>query len=43
VLTNGHWGVDGATPNMFTEGVETDMGHGTAFHNTWVDIKKIER
>ena len=43
VLTNGHWGVNGATPNMFTEGVETDMGHGTAFHNTWVDIKKIER
>lgn len=40
VLTNGHWGVDGATPNMFTEGIETDMGHGTAFHNTWVDIKK---
>ena len=41
VLTNGHWGIDGATPNMFTEGIETDMGHGTAFHNTWVDIKKI--
>ena len=41
VLTNGHWGVNGASPNMFTQGVETDMGHGTAFHNTWVDIKKI--
>lgn len=41
VLTNGHWGINGATPNMFTEGIETDMGHGTAFHNTWVDIKKI--
>ena len=41
VLTNGHWGIDGATPNMFTEGIETDMGHGTAFHNTWVEIKKI--
>lgn len=40
VLTNGHWGIDGATPNMFTESIETDMGHGTAFHNTWVDIKK---
>lgn len=41
VLTNGHWGINGASPNMFTEGIETDMGHGTAFHNTWVDIKKI--
>lgn len=40
VLTNGHWGVNGATSNMFTEGIETDMGHGTAFHNTWVEIKK---
>lgn len=41
VLTNGHWAVDGATPNLFTKGIETDMGHGTAFHNTWIDIKKI--
>ena len=41
VLTNGHWAVDGATPNLFTKGIETDMGHGTAFHNTWVQIKKI--
>jgi len=41
VLTNGHWAVNGATPNLFTKGIETDMGHGTAFHNTWVDIKKI--
>ena len=41
VLTNGHWAVDGATPNLFTTGIETDMGHGTAFHNTWVDIKKV--
>lgn len=40
VLTNGHWGVNGAAPNMFTKGIETDMGHGTAFHNTWVDVRK---
>jgi anaerobic selenocysteine-containing dehydrogenase len=40
VLTNGYWASEGATPNMFTQGKETDMGHGTAFHNTWVDIKK---
>ncbi|HZJ74084.1 MAG TPA: molybdopterin-dependent oxidoreductase [Perlabentimonas sp.] len=43
VLTNGHWGVNGAASNMFTEGIETDMGHGAAFHNTWVDIRKGQK
>ena len=42
VLTNGHWHSEGASPNSFTEGRETDMGHGTAFHDTWVEVKKIE-
>lgn len=42
VLTNGHWGQNGAQPNFFTKGIETDMGYGTAFHNTWVDLKKSE-
>lgn len=41
VLTNGHWTINGATPNLFTTGKETDIGHGTAFHNTWVELKKI--
>ncbi|WP_421917976.1 molybdopterin-containing oxidoreductase family protein [Marinifilum sp.] len=41
VLTNGHQSHLGAAPNLFTKGCETDMGHGTAFHNTWVDLKKI--
>ncbi|RUT72873.1 molybdopterin-containing oxidoreductase family protein [Ancylomarina longa] len=41
VLTNGHWGSNGAAPNLFTKGMETDMGHGTAFHNTWVALKKL--
>ncbi len=41
VLTNGHWHQDGASPNLFTDGRETDMGHGTAFHDTWVAIDKI--
>ncbi|MPQ45598.1 molybdopterin-dependent oxidoreductase [Marinifilum sp. N1E240] len=41
VLTNGHQSHLGAAPNLFTKGCETDMGHGTAFHNTWVDIKKL--
>ena len=41
VLTNGHWHSDGASPNLFTRGKETDMGHGTAFHDNWVEVKKI--
>ncbi|HKJ06060.1 MAG TPA: molybdopterin-dependent oxidoreductase, partial [Flavobacteriaceae bacterium] len=41
VLTNGQWHCNGASPNLFTKGIETDMGYGTAFHNTWVDIKKL--
>lgn len=40
VLTNGHWHSDGASPNLFTDGRETDMGHGTAFHDTWLEMKK---
>lgn len=40
LLTNGHWGSEGASPNMFTKGKFTDMGFGTAFHDTWVDFKK---
>lgn len=42
VLTNGHWGQNGVQPNLFTKGIETDMGYGTAFHNTWVNLKKYE-
>jgi len=41
VLTNGHWYQDGSSPNLFTKGKETDMGHGTAFHDTYVDCEKI--
>ncbi|WP_282126163.1 molybdopterin-containing oxidoreductase family protein [Marinifilum flexuosum] len=41
VLTNGHQSHLGAAPNLFTKGCETDMGHGTAFHNTWVNLKAI--
>ncbi|MFA5974118.1 MAG: molybdopterin-dependent oxidoreductase [Lentimicrobiaceae bacterium] len=41
VLTNGHWASDGASPNFLSKGRETDMGHGTAFHDTRVEIKKL--
>jgi anaerobic selenocysteine-containing dehydrogenase len=40
VLTNGHWHSKGASPNLFTDGRETDIGHGTAFHDTWIEVKK---
>ena len=42
VLTNGHQSHLGAAPNLFTKGCETDMGHGTAFHNTWINLKKTK-
>ncbi len=41
VLTNGHWHSRGASPNTFTKGRETDMGHGTAFHDSWLEIRKL--
>ena len=40
VLTNGHWHQHGASPNLFTRGRHTDMGYGTAFHDTFVELKK---
>lgn len=39
-LTNGHWAQHGATPNLFTTGRFTDMGYGTAFHDTFVELRK---
>ena len=40
VLTNGHWASEGASPNLFSEGKMTDMGYGTAFHDTCVELRK---
>lgn len=37
-LTNGWWDADGAAVNHLTVGRETDMGHGAAFHDTWVEL-----
>ncbi|MCX6134321.1 MAG: molybdopterin-dependent oxidoreductase [Ignavibacteriales bacterium] len=37
---NGWWLSEGGTPNLFTEGRETDMGHGSAFHDTRIEIEK---
>jgi anaerobic selenocysteine-containing dehydrogenase len=41
VVFNGLWISEGGTPNFLTRPMETDMGHGTAFHDTIVKIKKI--
>jgi anaerobic selenocysteine-containing dehydrogenase len=39
---NGMWLSEGGTPNLFTKGRETDMGHGAAFHDTLVEIEKAK-
>ncbi len=41
VIVNGYWHQEGACPNMLSKGRETDMGHGTAFHDNSVDFEKI--
>jgi anaerobic selenocysteine-containing dehydrogenase len=39
---NGLWLSEGGTPNLFSKGRETDMGHGSAFHDTLVEIEKAK-
>jgi len=40
VVFNG-WGFqDGGTVNLLSEGRETDMGHGAAFHDNLVDVER---
>ncbi len=41
VYYNGWWMQEGGSPNVLTTGKETDMGHGTAFHDTKVNIEKV--
>lgn len=41
VYYNGWWMQEGGSPNVLTTGKETDMGHGTAFHDTKVQIEKV--
>lgn len=38
---NGLWIGEGGTPNFLTKGRETDIGHGTAFHDNRVQIEKL--
>jgi anaerobic selenocysteine-containing dehydrogenase len=39
-VTNGWWGTDGALVNKLSPGLETDVAHGAAFHDTVVEVAK---
>lgn len=43
VIVNGYWHEEGACPNNLSKGRETDMGHGTAFHDNMVDFEKAKK
>jgi anaerobic selenocysteine-containing dehydrogenase len=43
VIPNGWWRIQGAPVNILSEGRETDMGHGSAFHNNRVEVKLVKR
>jgi len=40
-VTNGWWISQGGTVNFCSLGRETDMGHGTAFHDNLVEVEKV--
>ena len=41
VIINGYWHQEGSCPNSLSKGRETDMGHGSAFHDNRVDYEKL--
>lgn len=41
VIHNGWWGAEGCPLNVLSKGRETDMGHGTAFHDNMVEVVRI--
>ena len=41
LMTNGWWISQGGTVNFLSNGKETDMGYGAAFHDTMVNVEKI--
>lgn len=41
VIPNGWWKSQGGTVNELSKGRETDMGHGSAFHDNKVQIVKV--
>jgi anaerobic selenocysteine-containing dehydrogenase len=38
-VTNGWWGAQGVLVNLLSEGRETDVAHGAAFHDNLVEVK----
>jgi anaerobic selenocysteine-containing dehydrogenase len=42
VIFNGYWNQNEGSPNMLTKGKETDMGHGSAFHDTRVEVERLK-
>jgi anaerobic selenocysteine-containing dehydrogenase len=39
--TNGFWLAEGGAVNVLTQGRETDMGHGAAFHDNAVQVERV--
>jgi hypothetical protein len=41
VLPNGIWLDEGGGGNNLIPGIETDMGYGSAFHDSRVEVERI--
>ncbi|PKP37446.1 MAG: hypothetical protein CVT98_06060 [Bacteroidetes bacterium HGW-Bacteroidetes-15] len=41
VIHNGWWGAEGCPLNVLSCARETDMGHGTAFHDNMVEVERL--
>ena len=41
LVKNGRWRDEGGSVNMLTSQTETDMGHGAAFYDVRVDIRRV--
>jgi anaerobic selenocysteine-containing dehydrogenase len=41
VIHNGWWGSESCALNVLSLGRETDMGHGSAFHDNMVEVIKL--
>ncbi|MDT8341952.1 MAG: molybdopterin-dependent oxidoreductase [Longimicrobiales bacterium] len=41
-MTNGWWIPEGGTVNFLSPALETDLGHGAAFHETRVRVERVE-
>jgi anaerobic selenocysteine-containing dehydrogenase len=39
-VTNGWWLAEGGAVNVLSQGRETDMGHGAAFHDNAVQVER---